>query len=177
MDTLKTIFSRKSVRSYTGAPVPENVLKVILKAAYAAPVGMARYENIHITVVENQGLLAEIDSNAAEFFGKPGVHPLYGAPVLIIVSTKLAGTSADHVPSADVGMIIHNMALTATDMGAGSCCIYGAIAGLNGNASLKEKLGLPEGFTAAGALAVGETAETFEEREIPADRIATVYLK
>ena len=37
METLKTIMSRHSVRTYTGEPLPEACLEKILLAANAAP--------------------------------------------------------------------------------------------------------------------------------------------
>lgn len=40
--TLQTIFSRKSVRSYTGAAVPEEKLMMLVKAGMAAPTAVDR---------------------------------------------------------------------------------------------------------------------------------------
>ena len=54
MNTMDTTYSRKSVRSYTGESVTEAELTQILKAAYAAPVGMKAYNTLILTVVTNQ---------------------------------------------------------------------------------------------------------------------------
>jgi len=40
MDTFTNLFSRRSIRKYTGEPVSEDELQQILNAAYVAPVGM-----------------------------------------------------------------------------------------------------------------------------------------
>ena len=85
MNTLEAICSRKSIRSYTGQQISDDQLASILKAANAAPVGRGRYDTLHMTVVRNAQLLASIDANAAE---DPGDHPLYGTPLLIVVSSS-----------------------------------------------------------------------------------------
>ena len=53
---LKTIFKRKSVRTYNGNPVSKEDLDLILKAADASPVGLKQYENLHLTVISNKDL-------------------------------------------------------------------------------------------------------------------------
>lgn len=178
METMKTLVTRKSVRSYTDAPVTEEELNLILKAANASPVGMAKYENVHMTVIEDPGLLHAIDRNGAEFFKDPSRTPLYGAPVLIVVSTKRSGVAAqDNVPCANVAMIVHNMCLAAIDAGLGSCAIYGCTAALSQNEELTARLNLLEGFVPTGSVIIGHTEEELAEREIPMDRICTNYVK
>lgn len=173
MDVSQAINNRKSIRTYTGEPVTEAQLKAILKAANEAPVGMGKYDCYQLTVITEKELLKAIDANGAEFFGDPSLHPLYGAPTLILVSGKEEG----NVPSANAAMIIHNMALEAVEQGVGQVDIYGAVAGLNQNADLIARLHLPEGFKPYGGIAVGQTTETYSSREIPAERIAVSYLK
>ena len=53
--------AEKSVRSYTGEPVSERELELVLYAAQAAPVVMADYNKFHLTVITNLGLLYEIE--------------------------------------------------------------------------------------------------------------------
>ena len=99
MNTMEAIFSRKCVRSFTAAPTEEE-LSAVLKAAYAAPVGRAMYENVHLTVITNKDLLNKIDANGAAFFGNPAMHPLYNAPVFILVSARLSGPGGAERTSA-----------------------------------------------------------------------------
>jgi len=172
MTVQEAINVRKSVRSYTGEPVSEEELKAILMAGQSAPIGMAKYETIHLSVITNKELLAEIDKNAAEFFGNPDLHPLYGAPALIVVSSS----QTDNVGSANVAMLVHGMALTAVELGVGHVDIYGATAALAQNAELVAKLNLPEGFKPLGSLAIGKTEEVYVAKDIPADRMATDYI-
>lgn len=166
MEVLQLMKNRKSIRSYTGEPVTKEQLDYILDAAYAAPVGAGKYDSVHMTIITNKELLAEIDKNGAEFFGQPDIHPLYGAPMLIVFSINNEG----NVGSANVGIILQNMSLAATELGVGHCDIYGATAGLVQNKELTAKLNLPEGFTPTGAIILGQTDEKYEDREIPAER-------
>ncbi len=172
MTVKEAINVRKSVRSYTQEALTEDELKTLLAAGVSAPVGMAKYENLHISVIRNKELLNELDKNAAEFFGDSSMHPLYGAPALILVSSS----ETNDVGSANVAMVLSSMALTAVDMGLGQVYIYGAIAGLRKNAALTAKLGLPEGFTPMAGLAVGKSDDVYESRDIPADRINISYI-
>lgn len=163
MELKEAMNTRKSIRSYTGEPISKEQLDAILTAAYEAPIGMGKYDSIHLTIISNKDLLNEIDKNAATFFGKPDVHPLYGAPTLIVISSNDQG----NVASANAGFILQNMSLAAVEEGVGHCDIYGALAALAQNKSLLAKLNLPDGFTPLGALVVGKTGETYEKREIP----------
>lgn len=164
MEFKDVLNTRKSIRSYTGEPISKEQLDNILTAAYEAPIGMGKYDSIHLTVVTNKDLLNEIDQNAAKFFGNPSAHPLYGAPTLIVVSSKDQG----NVASANVGIIIQNMSLAAVDEGVGHCDIYGATVALTQNKELLSKLNLPEGYAPLGSIALGLSDEKYEKREIPA---------
>lgn len=166
MELQKAMNRRRSIRSYTGEGITEEQLNAVLNAAYEAPVGMGRYDSIHLTIITNKDLLAAIDANAAEFFGNPKLHPLYGAPMLIVISSSTDG----NIGSADVGFIIENMSLAAVDEGIGQCAIYGAVAAVNKNKELLDKLNLPQGFTPEGAVILGKTNEEYKERTIPEAR-------
>ena len=87
MELYKALNIRKSIRSYTGEGITDAQLERILTAAYEAPIGMKRYDSIHLTVITNPKLLHEIDANAAAASGDPSRHPLYGAPMMILVSS------------------------------------------------------------------------------------------
>ncbi len=175
METLKALKTRKSTRSYTGA-LSDEALQTVLMAAQAAPVGMGQYDKIHLTVIKDKALLDEIDRAAVKFFGDPSRLPLYGAPCLILVSTPIPDPAAGNVSYSNAAVITENMSLTATDIGLGSCLIWGAVAALNQTPELVAKLNLPEGHTVCCGIVIGETTDELTEREIPADRISVTYL-
>lgn len=167
MELTTVLDTRKSVRSYTGEAVSEQTLKKILHAANVAPVGRAKYETVHLTVVKSREVLAELERNTARLFKIENHSFLYGAPELVIVSTS----TLDNVGYSNAAIIAHNMALAAVDEGVGVCHIWGCIAALAANPELIAKLGIPAGFTPACAVAVGKTDETYTERERRDDRI------
>ena len=177
MNTMDAICSRKSVRSYTGENISEAELKQILKAAYAAPVGMKAYDTLILTVVTNQAFMDKLNADSAAMMGRPDAVPLYGAPMLIIVSSTLPGGARDNVAHSNAACIVENIALEAVELGIGTCHIWGAIRALNANPELLKELELPEGYVPCCAVILGHTDETYELREIPMDRIKTDYLE
>lgn len=167
---MDTIYSRKSIRSYTGEAVSEDALKEILKAANAAPVGMGKYNEMHLTVITNQEFLKKIDATGAAMFGRPDVHLLYEAPGFVLVSAKTPDAMSANVTYSNAAIVAHNMALAATELGVGVCHIWGAVTAISRSDLVKE-LGLPDGFTPCCGVVLGKTDEEYSVREIP-DRIA-----
>lgn len=168
MKTFDCIMNRKSVRNYTGEKISEEELIAILLAGNASPVGHGKYDTMHMTVVENPKLLDEINQAGAELMKQPELKPLYGAPTLILVSTIMGN---ENVSYSNAAMMVHSMELAATDLGVGSCCIWGAVRGILAKPELLAKLDLPEGYTLCCGLIVGKTTETFDERNIAKDRV------
>ncbi|NMD37582.1 MAG: nitroreductase [Christensenellaceae bacterium] len=174
MNTLDTLFSRKSVRSYTGEQITAEELEVMLKSANAAPIGMGRYENIHITIIQNPDLLYKIDAAAAAMFNNPNIHPLYKAPTLILVSSKRPdpnNKSMENIAFSNAAIVAHNMVLAATELDLGACYIWGATAAISKKSDLIAELNLPENFIPCCAVALGKTDEKYSVREIPLNRI------
>lgn len=176
MEYKEVINKRKSVRSYTGMKVTDEQLKALIDAAESAPVGGGAYNTVQITVVEDPEVIHEINKAAAEAFGKDDMVALYGAPTYIVVSAAPLG-GMESVAYANGAMIVHNIALEATELGLGECCIYGALGALNARESLVKKLGIPEGQTAVASIIVGPTDETYEAREIDTNRIPVNYVR
>ena len=172
MNTVETICSRKSVRSYTGESITPEELDTILKAANASPVGMGQYESLHLTVITNKELLGKIEKATAAMFGKPDMHPLYNAPMLVLVSSKEPAPMMENVAYSNAAIMVHNMALAATELGVGSCYIWGAVAAVSHNPEILSELKLPEGFIPCCAICLGKTNEKYAWKEIPGDRIA-----
>lgn len=173
---VSALFTRRSIRSYTGEPISEAELAYILDAAHMSPVGMAAFDSLHITVVRDPAFLAELNRATAETMNRPGFHPLYGAPMLIIVSSRFPGTPNENSAYSNAAILVHNMALACAELGAGACHIWGAIRTLVTRPALLDRLRLPAGFVPCCALTVGKTKETYEERAVNRSRIAVEYL-
>ena len=170
---MKEIFSRRSIRSYTGEMPTQEELNLIFKAIYAAPVGMGRYDSLHVTVVKDADYLARLEAAAGAQLGRENYHPLYGAPVLMIFSSVFPGIPTDNSSYSNCAILAQNAALAAVSLGLGTCHIWGAIRALNKEAQLLCELNLPEGFAPCCAITLGRTKETYEERTVQENRIMT----
>ena len=78
----------------------------------------------------------------------------------------------ENVVYSNAAIMVHNMALAATELGVGSCYIWGAVAAASHNPQILSELKLPEGFIPCCAICLGKTEETYEFREVPANKIA-----
>ncbi|MBR5329350.1 MAG: nitroreductase family protein [Firmicutes bacterium] len=176
MNVTEALNRRRSIRTYTGEGISREELKTILDAAYAAPVGMGAYDTMALTVVTNPKILAKYDEAGAKLF-KLREHPLYGAPVMIIVSTQIQEGPLCNVSYSNAASIAHNMALAAVEMGVGSCLIWGSVIAGNNDPELVKSLNLPEGYTPCCSVILGKTEESYEPREIPENRIKTLIIE
>ena len=148
MNTLDAIRNRKSTRAYTAQTVPEEAIAAILEAGSAAPVAMAKYDTLHITVIESPDVIARINDMTAEMFAqKMGVkrNTDYGARTMLLVSSK-AGMRPPEMEIANVGIVTENMILAATALGIDSVIIGGAPAIIAQDADFVRELGIPDGF-------------------------------
>ena len=147
MNTLESIFKRVSTRAYTTQQIPEEALQTILDAGCAAPVAMAQYEALHITVVQNRELIKKIQDTGAEMmFKMTGLRKDmdYGEQTMIIISSMPPLRPGMEFTNA--GCIIENMVLAATDLGIDSVVLAGAPSALALNEQLQRELNIPEGF-------------------------------
>ena len=125
MTISNAIMQRKSIRSYTDQPVSDEDLATIIEAGRWAP-NAGPY---NISVIRNSDLLNRIDDLTSkamlasgndfliERASLPGYRPLYGAPVLIILS----GPSDAPYTQLNAATCAENMLLQATELGLGSC--------------------------------------------------------
>lgn len=177
METIKAIAKRQSCRSYTGEQLSDEELQSILEAANAAPVGMGRYDEVKLTVIQNPEILAKLDAAGAELFQRPDSHPLYGAPTVILVSTKIPESQQNPSAYCNAACIVENMTIAATDLGIGSVYILGAVMALSMKKELWSEFKIADGFMPASAIALGKTTLPLNERELTLNKISTDYLK
>ena len=160
----KEIAKRKSIRAYLDKPVsPDDLAKIIEAGRWAPNAGP-----FQISVIRNHGLRQRINDRAHdamvhsgnEFLQEraslPGYQPLYGAPVLILLS----GPTEDTFSAFNTTLAAENMILEATGLGLGSCFLLSPTLALNGkdNRVLAQAAGIPDGYTLQCALIVGYAA-------------------
>ena len=149
MNTQEAIFKRRSTRSYTGEPISDESIEKILKAGFASPVAMARYENLHITVLQNEEMLSRINEMTTELFAKrSGIKKNmdFGAKTMLIISSAHSDLPLE-MEYVNVGIVMENMVLCATDMEIDSVILGGAPRTIKNDGELLAQLGIPEGFT------------------------------
>ena len=164
MDVSDAIAKRTSVRAYEDRPVSADVLKKIVEAGQWAP----NAGPFQISVIQNSELRQRINDRALDAMvhsgnefaqqraSLPGYQPIYGAPVLILLS---APADAPH-STANTALAAENMLLEATGLGLGSCFLMTPTRALNGdsNHDLAQKAGVLEGYAVQCAVIVGYAA-------------------
>jgi len=165
MDLWSTLTNRCSVRAYESRKPGTAEIDALLMAASLAPVGMGLYEHIHLTVVTNEAVLEEIDRATARKMGREDAHPIYGVPVLIVVSSCPGKFVIPGIRELNCGCIMENMMLAATEEGLGSVFLLAATEALRESTDIMAKLNIPEGYIPVGALGVGYPAAELKAKE------------
>lgn len=119
-ETLKTLETRRSCRSYKPELIEEEKLQAIIKAGTYAATGMGKQAPI-IIAVTNKELRDKLSVMNAAVMGA-NMDPFYGAPELLIVLANKA------VPTYlyDGSLVMGNLMNAAADLGVASCWIHRA---------------------------------------------------
>ena len=167
MNLLNAIEIRKSVRAYAPRKVEEEKIEAVVRAGNLAPV----FGKFHITVIENQELLQEINGvtlemmrhSGDEFLEKraaaEGYQPLYGAPVMLVLSAP-DGNDSMGFHMANVSCAAENMIIQAAHLGLGTCFVMGPMIAFS-RESLAEKIKLPEGYLPLVGVLAGYPRDAF----------------
>jgi FMN reductase [NAD(P)H] len=174
MDISEVILKRKSIRAYIDKAVSKNDLDKIVEAGRWAP----NAGPFQISVISNPALLKKINDrthnlmlNSENEFLKqraslPGYQPLYGAPVVILLS----GPDKTPFPVHNTVLAAENILLEATGLGLGSCFLISATSALHGekNRDIAKEAGIPNNYSVQCAVAIGHAAAenrfTLDER-------------
>lgn len=160
MELFEAINKRFSNRKYLDKQISDEDLKKILKAGMQAPIGRGKYEDMHITVIQNKDLLNEISGLADR-------SVFYNAPTLVIISARDDGNGLDKENSACVAM---NMLLGATALDLGSIYLNLVIGLIKEHKGILDKLNLPEGFVPVVGVGIGYAdGENIKDHEISVD--------
>ena len=178
LSALDVIFSRRSVRAYTGERLDQDTVRALLDAAVQAPTAM-HAEPWAFVVVQDAGALkkysdvakalwstelgqhrdlhavgeAAARSHFAREMENPDFSIFYDAGTLIVICAKATGPFA----AADCWLAADNLMLAACAMGLGSCCIGSATGALN-TPDIKRELNIPPDVIAVAPIIVGVPA-------------------
>jgi nitroreductase len=127
-ETLKTIYSRRAVRSYKDKPVPKELIEELLNAGRMAPSAINK-QPWKFYVVTDRDLLKKISDETSKVAAKhfhlafaSGILKatdavFHGAPAVIFITAPTDNEWA----SLDIGMCSQNIMLAAKSLGLDTC--------------------------------------------------------
>ncbi len=164
MDAKTALYTRRSIRAYTGRPLTDEEISDILRAGFSAP-SCANLRPLHFIVVRERATLELIVS----------VHPhskaVLQAGCCIVVCADRNLHDNLYYDNQDASAAIENMLLMAHGMGLGGLWM-GLRPDEDKAAPIAAALGLPGSVLPFGLVAVGEPAEEKDapDRTLP-DRV------
>ena len=178
-DTLKTIYSRNSVRAYKDEKVPEDIIKEVIKAGFHAACGL-NAQATRFAVVSDKKKIKEYSDKGKKLFIEmmeasgndiSGLKTIldnndnifYGAPSVIFVFTAPNALT----PLEDSSLAIGNMMIAAKSLGLGTCWI-GFAAALGLDPDFVKETG-SEGLKHQGTLIIGYPAK--EQKPTPRNEV------
>lgn len=151
MDALEAIYSRRSIRRYTGEPVPNEMIQELLKAAMSAP-SAGNEQPWEFVVITEREMLNRI----------PSIHPysqmLKEAPAAILVCGNEQREKYSGYWVQDCSAATENLLIAARALGLGTVWlgVYPLEERVKG---LRLLLGIPEHITPFSLVSFGFPAE------------------
>jgi nitroreductase len=174
LSALDVIFTRRSVRAYTGAKLDRSTVRSLLDAAVQAPTAM-HAEPWLFVVIQDDGILKrysdlarsacleDLESRAAVHHRShadevrmlaelrdPSFSMFFDAGTLIVIY----GRAKEPFVVADCWLAAENLMLAACALGLGACVIGAAVSTFNSPEALKA-FGVPAGAFAVAPVVVG----------------------
>jgi len=150
-ETLNTIFTRRSIRSYTGEAIDEETIKLLLKAGMYAP-SAGNSQPWNFIVVHSKETMNKVME----------IHPyskmLKDADVLIVVCASQNGKMQKMFFPQDLGACIENILLAANSLGIGSVWL-GVYPDDDRVCKLAQIFNTPNGIIPFGLISLGYPAE------------------
>ncbi|HBF33374.1 TPA: nitroreductase family protein [Candidatus Sumerlaeota bacterium] len=170
MELQQTIRIRRSIRSYTNKPIPQETIRTLLNAAVQAPSAM-NSQPWAFAVIQNAAALKVLSDASKRYLvssltdasplakyrdllSEPNFDVFYGASTLVLILAKPNNPR----PLEDCQLAAENLMLAACDNGLGTCFIGFANIYLDTPAGKKEQ-GIPEDYQVAATIVVGEPKE------------------
>ncbi len=148
MDILEGIYTRRSIRQFTGEPVDRHQLDEIIKAGTWAPSGLNN-QPWRFVIIRTPGIKKELAKLTAYHF------TIERAPACIAVFVYRSVMYNDIKDYQAIGACIQNMLLAAHGLGLGAVWL-GEI--LKKAGEVRRLLGLPEEMELMAVVAIGHPA-------------------
>lgn len=143
---------RRSERDLINEPLKVSDIKEIIAAGEHAPVAKGRYEDLLIQVYDGE----KLEELKAEYTKLIGKNPFYDGSLFILISQK---NEKDCLANQNAGCILENMLLEAASRDIGGVFLYSPVGIMEQFPSLKETLGIREGYTPLAGAVFGKIKE------------------
>ena len=155
MDVFEALFTRRSIRKYTDAPVSDADVETMLKAAMLAPSAMNERPWAFVVV-------RDAETRAALSEATPYVKMAAHAPVVIVVCGDLNEEKAKGHWEQDCSAAIENLLVAARglDIGTVWCAVHPEPERVG---NVRRILGIPEHVIPLGLICAGHPAQPFAE--------------
>lgn len=158
MNALDAIFSRRSIRKYTKENITEDQIKILIKAAMAAPSAVGNKDWAFI-VIRDKEVLYEIKCNQ-----DGNADMLEYAPLAIVVCGNMELARGDFWIQ-DCSAAAENILIAATSLGIGSVWL-GTYPRMNRVEGLRNILNIPSHIIPLAVIALGYPDEDKPKRNI-----------
>ena len=159
---LEIMQQRRSIRKYTGEPIPEEKLEKVLQAGLLAESGRNIRPWEFIAVQDKESLCALAKSRTH------GASMLEGAACAIIV---VGDETKTDVWTEDCSIAMAHMHLMASALGLGSCWIQGRLReaedGISTESVVQKLLGIPANYRLEAMLSLGVPADQPAAHALP----------
>ena len=157
MEALEAVFTRRSIRKYTGKVVDNDALNLILKAGFCAP-SAHNNQPWHFVIVKNKETLESI----AKFHPYAKMLPQAGCGIIVCGDKSKQGMTGFLVE--DCSAAIQNMLIAINGIGLGAvwCGLY---PNTKLTRSMTKLLNLPGTIVPVGMVVVGHKDESKEPPE------------
>lgn len=157
MDALEVLFTRRSIRKYADAPVSDEDLKLLLRAAMAAP-SANNAQPWQFIVVRDQ---AQREAVARHH---PYAQMAPKAPLCIVVCGDLCKEKTPGFWVQDCSAAIQNIMLAARALGLGT--VWTGVHPVEERvAGIRRVFNIPDGVIPLGIVVVGHPAQPFSEQD------------
>lgn len=158
MDAIEAILTRRSIREYSPKPVAEETVRVLIRAAMAAPSARNLQPWVFLVIDDRETLDAI-----------PSFHPnaamLRNAPLAIVVCADTSRQPMEGYWLQDCSAATQNILIAAHALGLGACWV-GIQPRPEREAGVRRLLALPDRIRPASLVSLGYPAQTKE----PVDR-------
>lgn len=163
-ETIETILSRRSTRSFQQKKIPEESIELILKCALSAPSGMNN-QKWQFTAVINRDKIQNLAKAVGKALGRDEGYNMYSPEVLIICSNE----KENKFKEVDNACAMENIYLASTSLGLG-CVWINQLKDCFDTPEVRKILnefGIPENHGVFGCAAIGYPADnTLKSKEI-----------